>query len=332
MTKLPEKIGNGKTFDENELTPFQIEYLEASKEYLSYIKNIRRYSPHTVSSYKNTLRQFGNYVFRLGLNSLEGITIKILRKYIVRLSEALYSSKSINQRLHCLSSFFKHCARNGRIKQNRAKLLPRLKELSKVIVYLSEAEMNHFYDNMIPVNTFTGIRNRYIIDLFYSSGIRVSELVNLKERNISKDMLKVEHGKGGDDRYIPLPKKFLVHHAEYMKAKSEHYKKHKIKKSKDEPLVVSRNFQSVTRMFLYRLVKKTFAYVKDKEVTPHTLRHSIATHLMNAGAPINAIKDFLGHRTIVSTAKYTHVAISRLVEIHKQHFPSTENSLKKQSA
>jgi integrase/recombinase XerC len=332
MTNLPEKNGNDNTIVQAQKMAFRVEYKEAARDYISYIKNVRRYSLHTVESYSTSLEKFGKYIFDLDVISLEGITLKMLRRYVVLLSEKLLKPGTINHKIHCLSSFFRHCLRTGRLKHNRAKLLHQLKTLSKIPVYLSEAEMNHFYNNTITPTTFAGIRNRYIIDLLYSSGLRLSELVNLKESHIEYDMLKVVQGKGGYDRYVPLPRKFVEYHQLYLKAKRKHYRKHKTKKAKEEPLIVTMDCKPVPRWLVRRAIRKCFPFIKDKEVTPHTFRHTYATHLLNRGASIMAIKDLLGHKSVATTARYTHIAVSKLVEIHKQHFPSTDHSLKQQTA
>ncbi len=334
MTNLKQNLGDGKAIDQTfQLSPLQVEFIDAVKSYISYIKNVRRYSPNTVSSYKRNLAQFGEYVFTLEINSINEITLKMLRRFIVQLAEALYKPVTINHKIHCYSSFFRHCMRMGLMKHNNAKLLHQLKTLSKLTDYLSEEEMNKIYTEVEFPNNFIGVRNLYIIDLFYSSGIRLRELINLKEKDIHGDMLKVVQGKGGRDRLIPLPGKFVEYHQVYLEAKDKFYKKRKIKKSDEEPLIVTSKYQKAYPMLIQRIIKKSFSFVKDKTVSPHVLRHTYATHLMNAGAPIYAIKDLLGHESVVSTSRYTHVSIGKLVKIHSQIFtPRIDESNQQQSA
>ena len=313
-------------------SPLMLEFYEAAKDYISYIKNVRRYSPHTVSSYKYNIAQLGEYVCTLEITSINEISHKMLRNYIVELVEALYSPVSINQKIHSFSSFFRHCMRMGLIKHNRAKLLHQLKTMSKLTDYLTEAEMNKIYTEVKFSKNFSGIRNKYVIDLFYSSGIRLSELINLTENNIEGDMLKVIKGKGGYDRYIPLPAKFVEHHEQYIKAKKKFYKKYKIKHSAKEPLIINTRFQKSYPMLIHRIIETCFSYVKDKTVSPHVLRHSYATHLMLAGAPIHAIKDLLGHQTIVSTSRYLHLSIKKLSDVHTKCFPQKQEILTQKTA
>ncbi len=322
MSNLPEKRVESNSIAQTELTPLQAEYIEAARSYISYIKNVRRYSPHTVHSYKCNLNQFEGFVFTLEVNSLSEITLKMLRRFVVQLAEELYNPVTINHKIHTMSSFFRHCMRLGIIKQNKAKLLHQLKTLSKLTVYLSEEEMSKFYTEVEFSKNFAGIRNKYVIDLFYSSGIRMSELIKLRDCDIEGDMLKVIQGKGGYDRYVPLPAKFLEHHKQYLKAKKRYCEKRKVKQAFDDHLVITTKFQKIYPMLITRIIEKYFSFVKDKEVSPHSLRHTFATHLMNAGAPIHAIKDLLGHRSVTSTARYTHVSINRLLEIHSKYFPA----------
>ncbi|HWZ21349.1 MAG TPA: tyrosine-type recombinase/integrase, partial [Cytophagaceae bacterium] len=269
MINLPEKKVESNTIAQAELTPLQAEYIEAARSYISYIKNVRRYSPHTVTSYKCNLNQFGEYVFTLEVNTLSEISHKMLRKYVMQLAEELYSPVSINHKIHTITSFFRHCMRMGLIKQNKAKLIFQLKTLSKLTVYLSEGEMDKIYTEVEFSKNFAGIRNKYVIDLFYSSGIRMSELIKLRDCDIEGDMMKVIQGKGNYDRYVPLPVKFLEHHKEYLEAKKRYCEKRKIKQSHEDHLVITTKFQKMYPMLISRIIIKYFSFVKDKEVTPH---------------------------------------------------------------
>jgi integrase/recombinase XerC len=329
MTNLPKDGLENNTSNNPKLNHLQSQYIEAVRSYISYIKNVRRYSPHTVTSYKCNLNQFGEYVFYLDINSIDEITIKMLRKFVVQLAEELYSPQTINHKIHSISSFFRHCMRMGLVKQNNAKLLHQLKTLTKLTVYLSEEEMNKVYTEVQFSKTFQGVRNKYVIDLFYSSGIRMAELIKLRDCDIDNGMLKVIQGKGGYDRLVPLPAKFLEHHKKYMMIKKKYYAKYNIKQSHEDYLVITTRFQKSYPMLIKRIVENCFSFVKDKDVSPHTIRHSYATILMNRGASINAIKDLLGHKTIVSTARYTHVSINKLVEVHSKYFPQRTEPVQK---
>lgn len=285
--------------------------------FLNYIKNQKRYSPHTLRSYSDDLDQF--YCFA-GLDDdndrIVLVDSKKIREWVVKLMNENFSSRTINRKLSTLKSFFKYLQREGKIEKNPSAKILSPKNEKKLPSFVNTPQMNTLLDEIEFGDNFKGIRNRLIIDLLYQTGIRLNELVNLKIVDIDKyeNGLKVL-GKRNKERIIPITGALKNEIENYLHLRTEvtnnnHY------------LFITEKGNKIYHKLVYRVVRNYLALVTtiDKK-SPHVLRHTFATHMLNAGADLNAIKEILGHSNLSATQIYTHNTFEKLKAIYKQAHP-----------
>lgn len=285
--------------------------------FLNYIKNQKRYSPHTLRSYSDDLDQF--YCFA-GLDDdndrIVLVDSKKIREWVVKLMNENFSSRTINRKLSTLKSFFKYLQREGKIEKNPSAKILSPKNEKKLPSFVNTPQMNTLLDEIEFGDNFKGIRNRLIIDLLYQTGIRLNELVNLKIVDIDKyeNGLKVL-GKRNKERIIPITGTLKNEIENYLHLRTEvtdnnHY------------LFITEKGNKIYHKLVYRVVRNYLALVTtiDKK-SPHVLRHTFATHMLNAGADLNAIKEILGHSNLSATQIYTHNTFEKLKAIYKQAHP-----------
>nr|WP_199076375.1 tyrosine-type recombinase/integrase [Pedobacter sp. ASV19] len=287
--------------------------------FLSYLQHEKRYSLHTIESYKVDLTQFNAYLLEtFEMEMLEVQPIQV-RNYIVHLMEQGISANSVGRKMSALRSFYKYHQRQGTITSNPvthvkapkvAKHLPVFIDDQKLDILLDSGE---FFDN-----TFPSIRDKMIIEVLFGTGMRLAELLSLKDQDVDfyGETVKVL-GKGGKQRIIPMARPLVQQLKEYISLKSlQNFD------NKTESLFVTDKGAGANRNFIYKTVKSylTFISTQDKK-SPHVLRHSYATSLLNRGADLNAIKELLGHASLAATQVYTHNSIERLKTIYKQAHP-----------
>lgn len=291
------------------------------EDFLHYLLHEKRYSQHTVTAYRIDLSQFSDYLkSNYSSDSLLEADYMMIRSWMVALTEHNNSSRSINRKKTTLTTFYKYLMKMGLITKSpmikvlspkNSKRLPVFVE-EESIMFLLDKQMNN--DN----NDFIQLRDRLIIELFYASGIRLSELVNLKEQDISlqEQTLKVL-GKRNKERIIPFNKRLSDLFTLYIDVK-----KHTFPEGCSDYLFVTSKGKKTYQKLVYRLVIYYLSMVttKDKK-SPHVLRHTFATHMLNHGADLNAIKEILGHANLSATQVYTHNTIEKLKKIYKQAHP-----------
>ena len=282
-------------------------------KFLKYIEYEKRYSPLTVTAYRGDLGQFVRYLSeKYEISDLKTVNHPMIRSGVVNLIEQGISNRSVNRKISTLKSFYKFCMRDNSVSEN-----PMLKILSpktsrKLPVYVEEANMNELLEQVDYADNEQGVRDKLILSLFYSTGIRLSELINIKRRDIdlNEKNLKVL-GKGNKERILPLSEPLLDELNEYME------------NSQDSAWLFYTNAgKKMYSKLVYRIVNSYLA--KGTTITkksPHVLRHTFATHMLNNGADLNAIKEFLGHANLAATQIYTHNSISKLSNIYKQAHP-----------
>ncbi len=297
-------------------------------DFLKYIQYEKRYSNHTYISYQTDLQQFCTFLekeYQIS-NPLEA-SFAIIRSWIASLSEDRITSKSINRKIACLRSYYKFLRRNGHIAKDPmlkikgpkiAKTLPVFVEEEKLITLLDGVCDQ---DNQLGFEeNFNGIRDRLIIELFYGTGIRLSELIEIKSSDINfyDRTLKVT-GKGNKERIIPINETLINRIKEY-----EDRKKKDLSGNSSQYLIVTNKGSKTYPMFIYKTVRKYLDMSTTVEKrSPHVLRHSFATHLLNKGADLNAIKDLLGHSSLAATQVYTHNSLDKLKAIFTQAHPKS---------
>jgi integrase/recombinase XerC len=291
------------------------------QEFLNYLSYQKRYSANTVISYQNDLSSFFDFAFsEYKIEEINQITSSIVRTWLASLKEKKYSSKSINRKISSLKAFFKYQLRLKTISINPVSAISSLKVNKRVPSFVAEKDINVLLEHDFFPETFEGKTSFLIFEILYQTGIRRSELINLKEGNIDKSAGNIKViGKGNKERIIPVTNDLLKVIESYVSEKQKEFKNLPI-----DNLLVSKKGLVLNPKYIYNVVKNNLAKVSNSQrKSPHVLRHSFATHLTNNGAPINAVKELLGHSSLASTQIYTHATIERLKEVHKQAHPKS---------
>lgn len=280
--------------------------------FISYLLIDKKYSQHTIDSYTNDLNKFSSYINKPVAQINKDDIIGILKK----LNDENLSNSSINHFVTVLRSFYKFLVINNIVKENIMNFISSPKREKHLPKVLSEEEIDNLLN--IPLNDAFSYRNKAIIELMYATGLRVSELVNLKVNDIDLNMALLKTlGKGSKERIIPLGDYAL----NYLKLYINEYRSLLIKKNLNDYLFLNNHGNKLTRQGLFKMLDKLANEQGIKtEISPHTLRHSFATHLLNGGADLRSIQELLGHSDISTTQIYMHVSNQKLNEdYHKFH-------------
>jgi integrase/recombinase XerC len=286
--------------------------------FLKYLQYEKRLSAHTVLAYKTDLNQFHHFLQEAFPDVLpESADHGIIRSWIIQQVETGLDPASINRKIACLRTFFKFLMRQEYLNQNPMTKVKVLKTKKKLPDFIREGDMANLLDNVSFEDTFEGWRDKLVLELFYATGIRLSELIQLKESqlNLLNHTIKVL-GKRNKERMVPFPASIV--------SILERYKaiRNKEVEIKTGYLFVTDKGKPCYPMMVYRIVKKYLdQYTTSNKKSPHVLRHTYATHLLNKGAEINAVKDLLGHSSLAATQVYTHNSIEKLKKVFDQAHP-----------
>lgn len=288
------------------------------ESFFNFLKYEKRVSEYTIISYSNDLLQFKAFLSERFSESLENAKHLHIRAWIVSLMEQSLSPRSVNRKIASLKSFYHFLIKRGHIEEDPLFKIKSLKTEKKLPIFIQEKELSMLLDQLSFEESFEGIRDKLIIELLYNTGIRLSELINLTEKNVNltKNHIKVL-GKRNKERIIPFSNAFNNIITQYTREKIKCFKNNETKE-----LIVTNAGKTTYPMFIYRVVKKYLSQVTtENKKSPHVLRHTFATHLLNKGADINAVKELLGHTSLVATQIYTHNSIRKLKDMHKQAHP-----------
>lgn len=284
---------------------------ELLQSFLNYLEFEKKSSKHTVVSYKNDLTHF---LSTIGEKEIADIESKDIRLWISKLSEEGIAPRSINRKITAVRSFFYFLQKVGALNQNIARKVHSLKTKKRLPFFVEDEKMNILLNEMSPED-FSSLRDKVIIELLYTTGIRRAELLglNLNSIDFSEGCIKVL-GKRNKERIIPI----LPECAELL----QKYIAERNAIAKTDRLIITDNGGPAYANFVYRIVHKYIGQVStiDKK-SPHVLRHSFATHLLNNGADINDIKELLGHANLAATQIYTHNSFEKLKDVYKHSHP-----------
>jgi integrase/recombinase XerC len=287
------------------------------QRFLAYLQYEKRYSQHTVTAYRIDLDQFFKYLLeQYNTVEIDSVNHPMIRSWLAGLMEQGISPRSVTRKLTTLKSFFKYLQREGVVETNPMRKIASPKISKRLPVFVEKDAMHHLLDDVEFGSGYAGMRDKLILELFYATGMRLSELVNLKETDLSfhQDTIKVV-GKRNKERLIPFGHKIEVLIRAYLEEKKNTFGE------VNELFLTDKGTKIYTRM-VYRIVRGRLAQVTTLEKkSPHVLRHTFATHMLNNGAELNAIKELLGHASLSATQVYTHNTIDKLKKIYKQAHP-----------
>lgn len=289
------------------------------KNFIDYLQKEKNYSIHTVNAYQNDLEAFSIFCIEdYNEAKVHEITYPIIRSWIIKLVEGGLSNRSVNRKIASLKAYYKFLMKAKQIQHNPLSKHKALKTSKKIEIPFSKKEIDTVL-NEIPFNEdFEGFRDKLIIEMFYSTGIRRSELINIKigDVDFSNKSLKVL-GKRNKERIIPLLPFIVDFIEEYL----PYRKKVEILSSNDYLFLV-RKGNKIYETLVYRIINGYFSKASSKvKKSPHILRHTFATHLLNEGADLNSVKELLGHSSLASTQVYTHNSIAELKKVYNGAHP-----------
>jgi integrase/recombinase XerC len=293
-----------------------------SQPFIDYLKFEKRYSVHTVRAYSDDLGQFFSYLeSSFGETSLPSVNTTFIRSWLASLKEQKISSKSINRKISSLKSFFKYQMRTGLLEKSPMTGVISPKSGKRLPVYVEEKDMQLLTQQVDFPDDWRGRTERLLIRMFYNTGVRLTELVTLKNSQVDNGAATIRVvGKGNKERIIPLSTALLAEIRLYQVEKQSLLGVIPVETA--ETLLVNEQGKALYVKYAYLAVRKWLSRVTtiDKK-SPHVLRHSFATHLMNHGADLNSVKELLGHSSLAATQLYTHNTIDKLREVHKKSHP-----------
>ena len=296
-----------------------MDHYTAIAPFIEYLRFEKRYSYHTITAYQNDLDQLFTYInTTFDESDPAKISVAYLRSWLASLKEQKLGSKSINRKISGVRSYFKYLMRTGVVSLSPVTNITAPKIAKRLPGYIEEKDIATLLDHVEFPDSWKGRTDRLLIDIFYNTGMRLAELMNLKESqvNMAGNTIKVL-GKGNKERIIPVNPDLTKRIQAYIEVK-----KREIPASSDHYLLVNEKGKKLYPKYLYLTVKRYLSLVTTSDrKSPHILRHSFATHLSNNGADINAVKELLGHASLSSTQIYTHNSIQKLKDIHKKSHP-----------
>ena len=289
------------------------------ESFLQYLQIEKRYSPHTVRSYLNDLDQFYSFLSEHGLpEDPETVTSHDIRAWIVSMLDNNYTTVSVHRKISCLRVFFRYLRKEGVLKIDPLEKVVLPKRKKTLPVFVEESAMDNLLDDHPFGEDFKGIRNRTIIEMLYMTGMRRAELIGLRNNDVdlSEGSVKVT-GKRNKQRIIPLVKPFIQRLEQYIRLRNEN-----INGSDGDWFFITDKGNKLYDKYVYSIVNSYLAMVTTIEKkSPHILRHTFATHMLNHGADLNSIKELLGHANLSATQIYTHNTFEKLKKIYKQAHP-----------
>jgi tyrosine recombinase XerC len=292
-------------------------YARELESFVAHLKHEKNASPHTISSYRRDLLQLAQYLEERGV-SIKEVDNLSLRGFLTLLYERGEKKSTVGRKLAAIRSFFQYCVRKGWMDDNPAKIVSTPKQDKPVPSFLSEKEMEEFLD-LPSTDKPLDLRDIAMMELLYATGIRVSELVGISREdiNFTERLIRIR-GKGKKERLVPFGSKAEKSLRAYLQARS------KINKGQveEKPLFLNYRGKKLSSRSVERTVNKyILRSALRRKISPHSLRHSFASHLLSRGADLRVIQELLGHESLATTQKYTHLDLKHLLEVYRKSHP-----------
>jgi integrase/recombinase XerC len=287
------------------------------ERFYSYLGLQKRFSIHTVKSYQSDLQQFSEFLSRsLGHEDLTSVTHHDIRDYISQLMDQGLSPVSVNRKISSIRSLYKYLLKNGEVQTNPTQKVVAPKKPKKLPVFIDESQTDDIFSKVEFKEGFEGQRDKLLLDILYQTGIRRAELLGLKESDVDIYNMQIKVlGKRNKERLIPFDQSLKRNLETYLDVKRN-------EGLNDPHLLVSMKNKPLSPQQVGTIVKEVLAGVTtSRKKSPHVLRHTFATHLLNNGADINAVKELLGHSSLAATQVYTHNTIDKLKKLYNQAHP-----------
>jgi integrase/recombinase XerC len=285
--------------------------------FLQYIRYEKRFSPHTVQAYASDLEQYSTFLRgTYETEELSAVTHSMIRSWIVHLMEQKISPRSINRKLTTLKTYYKFLLRQGTVRVNPMLRVQAPKTSKRLPAFVDERKMDNLFTAVEFPEGFAGLRDRLVLEVLYGTGMRLSELVGLKETDVDTYALQLKVlGKRNKERIIPFTDKMRDLIAAYRQARNSVF-------PSGDSFFLTDQGKPLYPKFVYRLVQRYLGIITTLEKrSPHVLRHTFATHMLNRGADINSVKELLGHANLSATQVYTHNTIEKLKKVYQQAHP-----------
>jgi integrase/recombinase XerC len=291
------------------MTPFFV-----LNQFLDYLSSEKRFSGHTVIAYENDLKQFFEFSEIDDLPKLAEINHQLIRSWLVNMIDTGLTNKTVNRKLSSLRSFVKWCQKNTFLDQNPFKKVVAPKVSKRLPVFVKESELDNEKLADYFSDDFKGLRNLLIIEIFYQTGIRLTELINMKISDIQNESIKVL-GKRNKERVVPISNKLSQKIKDYLVLRVQ-------LNTQEENLFIRENGKKIYEKLVYRIINIYLSsHTNLEKRSPHVLRHTFATHMMNNGVGLEVLKNLLGHADLTATQVYTHNSFSQLTNIYSQAHP-----------
>ncbi len=291
--------------------------------FLTHIAAEKRYSPLTVKAYRSDLEQFSKYLHEnFEIDNLLQANSTIIRSFVVFLVEKDVAAFSIRRKISCLQSFYKYAVRSGLISSNPAASVPLPKTPKHLPVFVEESKMKEITQDIPATDNYKELLNFIVLEMFYATGIRAAELISLKDIDvdIAQRQIKVL-GKRNKERIIPIPKMLCEQIETYRELRNTTACRD-LKNLEISTFFTNQNGVALSYNYVYRLIHSSLRkHTSLSKCSPHVLRHTFATHILNEGADLNAVKELLGHSSLASTQVYTHNTIEKLKQSYKKAHP-----------
>jgi integrase/recombinase XerC len=288
--------------------------------FLDYITFEKRYSQHTIDAYRSDLEQFFDFVTaQYNISDINKVDHQVVRSWVVSLMENKNTARTVNRKITTLKSYFKFLIKDGSLQENPMNRVISPKTSKRLPVFVEQESMDKLFDEIEFGEGYPAARDRMIMELFYATGMRLSELVNLKEADLDlyNNVLKVT-GKRNKQRIIPFSGNLVDLLKSYLEVKRKTFGI----SEQNAHLFVTNKGEKLYPKLVYRMVHHYLdAVTTISKRSPHVIRHTFATHMLNNGADLNAIKEILGHANLAATQVYTHNTIEKLKSIYKQAHP-----------